>query len=409
MASLLPPLPRTHPLQSDEDASPSALMSVRANAALAWGFLQGRLSHLPPDTTHLFCCSLVRLALSDALERSGLPGAADWLPSWFAGLRPPPGVTTHLSVPPAAVADAVLTELSRARWEPLALASEEIRKAARYERGSWAEESANAPASLFVAAEKVAAAAAELAMASSTGGDWPLHALDHLHSAAANSLDIAPQERKRSWIEGPLGPKSIETHPSPPPLWALDYVAGFGAAQMSPGMRPLPLFGTVRAEALRPYLMPRERGILVAEGFIQAVARLNAMIDQACTALMIWSRHAPALRSTSRAPVLYRLLCGFGPMCPVQIASVLDVSKGGVREIIGALTDAKLARATTSVGRKVIVPIDYSSAYHPPRPMKPDQQPETKGRTAEAMAAVDSAMADIDQLLERLSPLAGKP
>ena len=60
-----------HPLQSDEDAPIEALMTARAHAVLAWGLLQGSLAHVPPEVAHHFCCSLIRLALIDALAQTG--------------------------------------------------------------------------------------------------------------------------------------------------------------------------------------------------------------------------------------------------------------------------------------------------------------------------------------------------
>src|SRR3546814_11388248 len=49
------------------------------------------------------------------------------------------------------------------------------------------------------------------------------------------------------------------------------------------------------------------------------------------------------LRSTSRAPLLYRLLAGFGPLRPLQIEKALGVSKNGVRDLVAALVKAGLA------------------------------------------------------------------
>src|SRR3546814_15689717 len=49
------------------------------------------------------------------------------------------------------------------------------------------------------------------------------------------------------------------------------------------------------------------------------------------------------LRSTSRAPLLYRLLAGFGPLRPLQIEQAIGVSKNGVRDLVAALVKAGLA------------------------------------------------------------------
>jgi len=119
------------------------------------------------------------------------------------------------------------------------------------------------------------------------------------------------------------------------PLWALDLMAGPLIAQSNPGSRPLPLPGTVRVEALRPELWPRERAILVAEAAGQAAQRLSEQLDAAHAMVAAMQQPLSGLRSTSRAPLLYRLLAGIGPLRPLQIEQALAVSKNGVRDLVG--------------------------------------------------------------------------
>ncbi len=364
-----------HPLRSDEDAPHHTLLHARSKTAFAWGLLQGRLAHLAPEPAQAFSCALVCLALNDALTQSGFSGAADWLPAWFSGLRPPLCATTHVAAPAAPLADAVLGMLTRARWEPLALAARQIQAAARFDRGAHSHEDTARIAEVIAAVERLAGQAHARTATDDDEHVWPLASLGHLHDLAASTLEFAPQARERGIIVGPSGNVGFDLAAAPPPLWALDYWASKQTVPAARGITPLPLPGAVRAEALRPYLWPRERAILVAHGMAQAVSRLSALLDMALAASSACERQLHAARSTSRAPALYRVLRGFGPLRPVQIAAMLGVTKGGAREIVTALCDAGLARVRAEAGRRMI----------------------------EAAEAFDAALADIDQLLERLN------
>src|SRR3546814_13165372 len=89
----------------------------------------------------------------------------------------------------------------------------------------------------------------------------------------------------------------------------------------------LPLPGAVRAEALRPELWSRERAIITAEAAGEAAQRLSDQLDAAHASVREVHEAMTVLRSTSRAPLLYRLLAGFGPLRPPQIEKALGVSK----------------------------------------------------------------------------------
>lgn len=391
-----------HPLRSDEDAPHHALLHARSKTAFTWGLLQGRLAHLAPEPAQVFSCALVRLALNDALTQAGFAGAADWLPAWFSGLRPPLCATTHVAAPPAPLVDAVLAELTRARWEPLALAAQQIQGAARYDHGIDRLEDTARIAEIIAAAERLASLAHARVDADDDEDVWPLSALGHLHDLAAATLEFAPQTRERAMTVGPAGPVGFDLAAPPPPLWALDHWASGQTAPAAPGMTPLPLLGAVRAEALRPYLWPRERAILVAHGMAQAVSRLSGLLDMALAASSACDRHLHAARSTSRAPALYRILRGFGPLRPVQIASMLGVTKGGAREIVSALCEAGLAKVRTEAGRRVIEAVERP-AVTAQNTTGSEHAAESSADEDSALAAFDAALADIDQLLERLN------
>src|SRR3546814_5606809 len=82
---------------------------------------------------------------------------------------------------------------------------------------------------------------------------------------------------------------------------------------------------------------------LTAEAAGEAAQRLSDQLDAAHASVREVHEAMTVLRSTSRAPLLYRLLAGFGPLRPLQIEKALGVSKNGVRDLVAALVKAGLA------------------------------------------------------------------
>ncbi|AMK21192.1 hypothetical protein K426_01150 [Sphingobium sp. TKS] len=378
-----------NPLQSDEDAPLDALMAARVRASLSWGHLQGRLAHVPLQVAHHFCCALTRLLLVEALGHSGFPGAEGWFTPWFCGLEPVPDTTVQATAPASLVADTLLSELSLCAWSPLAQAAAQIRAAARFDRDDRSEP----PEILPAFAVEQAARLAEL-LARGNEDDWPLTPLDRLHGAAADSPHFAPPERNRQLLALPSGPMVFEQTRPGMALWALDLVAGPLIARANPGARPLPLPGTVRAEALRPELWPRERAILVAQAAGQAAQRLCEQLDAAHARVQDMQQPLSGLRSTSRAPLLYRLLAGFGPLRPLQIEQALAVSKNGVRDLVASLVHAGLAETSLHRHQTVVRAL-------PPRRAPTVPATEHEELPDSPYAEHDAAMADLDRLLAR--------
>lgn len=384
--------PLFHPLQSEEDAPREALMAPRTQASLAWGALQGRLTHVTPPVAHHFCCGLVRLTLVEALGQSGFAGADSWFASWFSGLEPVPGITAHTAAPASLVAETLLSELSLSHWGPLADAAAQIRAAARFDTGDRRGATSLEPGDAIAEAAKLAEQ-----LAFDPNADWPLAALDHLHIQAARSPHFAPIERGPQLITLASGPVAFEATMRALPLWALDFVAGPTMARSHPGTRPLPLPGAVRAEALRPELWPRERAILIADAAGTAALRLSTLFDTAHATAQTMTAAVANLRSTSRAPMLYRILSGFGPLRPIQIEQALHISKNGVRDCVAALVKAGLAQTTAHRHQAVVraTPPLHAPDHESASPDESEAIADTK------FAEFDAAMVDIDRLLAR--------
>lgn len=386
-----------HPLQSDEDAPHDDLMVARARAALAWGAMQGRLAHLPPEVAHHFCCALTRLAIIEALGPSGYPGAEAWFSLWFAGLDPVPGVSAHTTAPASLIAETLLGELMLSSWGPLAHAATQIRDAARFDRDDRRDSPSPALALVVEEAAGLANNARIEAGGPNTDDAWPLAALDRLTQAAAASPNFAPTDREYRVLDLPAGPVALEQAGATPPLWLLDLVAGAVVAPDNPGSRPLPLPGAVRAEALKPHWWPRERAILVADTARVAAQKLTVLVDAAFHAVADMEQLTTRLRSTSRAPVLFRLLSGFGPLRPIQIERAIAISKNGVRELVATLIKAGLAEMSSHHHQAIVCAITpQSRSTHVSAP-KDEPGPLADDKFAE----FDAAMADIDRLLSR--------
>jgi hypothetical protein len=392
MSDFVPAFSSIHPLQSDHDAPLEQLMTARVMAVHGWGQLEGRLAYLPDDVAHHFCCALIRLMLVDALAQTGHSSGDPWFWMWFSGLAPIPGVTTQRSAPASLVAETLLSELARSPWEPLAGAATQVRASARFDRGDRVDSLLSLP---VCAVEEAARLAESLEQGSDC--DWPLAALDQLHAATAASPYFAPAERGHQLLALPTGPMALEQNGTAPPLWALNLVAGTLVARDKASSIPHPCPGAVRAEALKPWLWPRERAILVAEAACQTAHTLTDLLDTAYRTDKGMQGPTSRLRSTSRAPRLYRLLSGFGPLRPIQIEKALSVSKNGVRDLVDALTTAGLVEMTAYRGQAVVqtMPPPHGGA-----------QPLERGDELPALSdgnfvEFDAAITDIDRLLAR--------
>src|SRR3546814_12416927 len=103
---------------------------------------------------------------------------------------------------------------------------------------------------------------------------------------------------------------------------------------------------------------------LTAEAAGEAAQRLSDQLDAAHASVREVHEAMTVLRSTSRAPLLYRLLAGFGPLRPLQIETALGVSKNGLRDLVAALVKSRLAQPPAFHTPPLIPPL-------PPPPPSP--------------------------------------
>ena len=387
LSSALPAM--DHPLRSDHDISLNAVLQVRSRAALAWGRLQGRLTRLPDPVAHGFAAQLVRGWLIHALAQSGYHWTETGFAHWFCGLAPAP---THpdADIPAWQIADALLSELMLTRWRPVAEVATALRAAGWMDRTGRQMDGDGSPEAALTAARALCEAPPPLFVS-----DCPFASLDHLHGAAAASVLFSVPERDPDvFRQGPVfaqrsGPKS--------PLWALDLHSGAFLAKTDTQTLPLPYPGLISAEPLSPHLWPNERALLISTA-VESVARLLGNDLDSTWQIADHGQHMLCgLRSTSRAPALYRLLAGFGPLRPIQIEKAVGVSKNGVRELVATLTEAELVTSHRVAGQMLVRALSV-----------PSHDPVTDTRIISAgtdddstFAAFDAEMREIDRLLER--------
>jgi hypothetical protein len=379
-----------HPLRSDHDAPLDAVLQARSRAVLAWGRLQGRLVRLPDPVAQAFAAHLVRRCLIHALAQSGYRWTETGFAHWFCGLAPAPS-HPETDVPALQVAEALLTELMLTAWGPVADVATALRAAGRMDRTGKRLEDSVSPEDALAAARGLCESSPAL-----SASDCPLTTLDHLHGEAAGSVLFSLPERD-VFRQGQVfaqrtGPK--------PPLWALDLHAGAVLAKADKQTFPLPYPGIFSTEALFPHLWPNERTLLVSAAMECLAGQFISDLDSAWQITDHVQHMLSCLRSTSRAPALYRLLAGFGPLRPIQIEKALGASKNGVRELVATLTKANLVTIRRVAGQVLVSAV--SSQRQPATATKNMASPD-KGDGGN-FAVFDAEMLEIDRLLEPYLP-----
>lgn len=112
-----------HPLAGDADADPGEVAEAQARCALALGRLDGLLAVLSAPEKALFCWTLLRQVLLGALAQAGFAEAELRFDGWFAGTTRAPQESPLTPCPAHTIVRALLAELARHPWQPLAEAA----------------------------------------------------------------------------------------------------------------------------------------------------------------------------------------------------------------------------------------------------------------------------------------------
>lgn len=380
-----------HPLADDEDAPPEALAIAQTDCAFALGRLDGLLAGLTETETRLFCVALVRAVLGSALAQSGFADADLRFNAWYAGLDRAPQETALTPCSAHALVRALLNELSRHPWEPLAAAAQTVAAAARFgaDRPAQAEDA--------LTGEAIDRAAELVTQTLSADTPLPFASLAWLNALLRQDALFAPVERGSRRFS--LGGREVAIEQPAPrtPLWAVDLALGQLLALGGVWRHALPCPGAVTAEALQPHLRPHQRAMVAARTLQVSVTRLAELVADARRRTGIMRDHLGHLRASARAPRVWSLLAAFAPLGLDQMASAFGVSRRGTYAIGDALIAARLARRESVKGKVLLV------AEEPRWDRRSEPESEASALPRPALAEFDAAMVEIDRLLARSS------
>jgi hypothetical protein len=383
---------RFHPLAADADIPPEDLALTQAECALTLGRLDGLLVGLTANEERLLCAGLVHRVLRSALAQAGFADAELYFNAWFAGLDRSPQETPLAACSPHAMVRALLGELGRHPWEPLAQAAQTITAAARFgtDRPMRA---GDADAGEAIARATELASQAGL----SSGTALPFAGLARLHTLLRQDPLFAPVERALRSFSFSGREISIEQTAPRTPLWAVDAVLGEVLSVCGTWRIPIPCPGAMTAQALQPQLWPGERALLAARCLHASALRLCELVAEARRQAALMDAHLRHLRSNARAPHVWTVLAAFAPLGLDQIGSAFGVSRRGTYAVGDALISAGLARRELVKGKVLLVAEEPKGGRLSP---SLDQAPAVP---RPALAEFDAAMVEIDRLLARSS------
>ncbi len=368
-----------------------ALCAAQAHAARALGQLDATLAWCPPDLHPILAARLIRETLVSALRQEGHPFTDARFHAWFAGLVPLSDEPLQFGLAPRALATTLLAEISRSRWTPLADAALGFEKACLALR-----DPDSAPA---IEAAQAAIDEAQALVAALDPAPLPFAALAALHRAIRQSPRFAPAERATETITLGTRPVVINRPRPPSPRWAIELAFGGYLHASGAHGTALPLNGLIRLDTVRAADgddNPAHAAIIQAKALRDVLDHLNDMVAEVRDTRQHLVDRYRAKRANSRAPQLYGLLAGFGPLRSSQIEAVLGVTRLGVRKMLAALSDVGDLAIETLSGVKL-----YSVTLGRP-PVASAPLADEPGRfSSETIEGYDEALARIDALLAR--------
>lgn len=343
----------------------------QASALLTLGRLDGALRCGLVDAAPIFAAWTLRQMLVSALRREGHEFTDMRFHAWFAGLATLSDMPPRNARAPRAMCDAILAEMVHSSWPALADVARRLRTAllAPLDHGG---EDAHRNALSIVSLARMLVAQCQSDRSSSV-----LETLDRLYALIGTSVDLAPAEPS---------PASFTIQPSPAPLWAVDML--FAEVLRRQGALclaiPMPMLvrwnstSDARADALAD----------VGQGLFDGLIDARQRHRQCAIAFQG--------RSTSRAPELFAMLAGFGPLRSSQVETMLGVSRLGVRGMIASLTNAGLVERSKVGGAILFNAVAVGSNIC--------ERPSTSSAPAFSPAALDeyeASLSAIDRLLDQ--------
>jgi hypothetical protein len=290
----------------------------------------------------------------------------------------------------------VLSELSLSRWQPLANAAQIVAAATPHlqkgAHGASATADDGTPPSHFDPGGLVALADAMF------GHDLDAHdaqtafaQLDAALVRAATRAEFVPGKREPMLLQTPDAPRAIEVSPQRSHVWALDLCLSALLVRVNLMPFAVPLPHAITAEALNPELLPRERALVLAHALQRAADRVVDALFTLRTMRLGAGTALATLRTTARAPLVFDLLVGLGPLRPAAIMAGCGLSRLGALGVVHTLRRLALAIETPKGVWRSIGPSAAPIVSMAPISAEPPS----------AVVEFDQAMADIDALLDR--------
>lgn len=302
-------------------------------AMYALGQLEGSLRHLSSAARSIFAGKLLKACLMIALRQEGHAFTDTRFHAWFAGLATLSDAAPRNGRPPRAVCLAILTELGHSSWEPLSGLALSLREAFLAPQ-DFASPEAHQEA--FHVVREAGALTARLVSQLSLGNPSPVVVLRRLQKEMKESLQFAPRKPEPD-LKRPLN-LNAECGLSPP-LWALDLFVGQWLGSSGGWLPALPCPGLVRAQ---PDGWDARPSIPEATNLFEAISTLLDLLAEASKQAQFIEPRPPQFRSSSRAPDLFALIAGFGPLRSSQLETMLSASRLGIRSMTSALEEAHL-------------------------------------------------------------------
>lgn len=344
------------PLYRDDFYDETA--AVELAAALELGRLDGALAYCDAATLRILAGRVARDSLIAALRQEGHDFTDQRFHIWFAGLATLSDTPPRHAGPPRALCEAILHEFAHSSWRELADLVPRLNAAIQAPQDLETHQ-AHARSQAVIAEARAVLKTLPVQL-----GPLPFAPLAALYQAMALNTRFAPAERLSTALS--LGPQTVMIDRTAPasPRWAIEILFGEWLRQAGTLRLALPLPDLIRMDALAQQKSSERRSIR-AHALRAAAHSLISKLEEAHGHARQAYRRLPGGRTTSRAPALFELLTGFGPLRSSQMERILGATRIGVRGMISSWDQVGAITRTTMSGSHLYTIVPRPTASPP--------------------------------------------
>ena len=232
----------------------------------------------------------------------------------------------------------------------------------------------------------------------------PFAMLAQLHDAVARSATFAPGGREHVPIKLGDWQVVLERAPAPSPRWAIELLYGEHLHAAGLLSLALPLMGLIRLDALAAHDDAQddaqdddEARIIRASALRDLSLQLCHHLDETCSQVGQLETVMTDRRSTSRVPLVFEYLAGFGALRSSQLATLLGATRLGVSNMLTRLDDSGVLERSAVAGVHL-----YAICPAPKPEPTPHQTVAPLLFSSAAVVEYNASMANIDEVLARL-------